>query len=326
MLRVVYAGSPDVSAVPLERLAEAAQKHGTFQIAGVLTNPPAPQGRGRTLVPTPVALSAETLSGRYGGRIPVLTPERLGSAAREAVAELKADLLVCFAYGRIFGPKFMALFPLGGINLHPSLLPEYRGCAPVPAAILAMERRTGVSVQKIAQKMDSGDIISQVELPLDGRETAGTLLARAAETGAEQLVQAVLKAAETGRLPDGFPQDEARASYSSMLRKEDGLIDWSMSARQIDAQIRAFSPWPGAFTVANAMTLKLHEARADASPAGKDAGPGTVLGTDKAKGILVQTGDGVLCVRRLQWQAKKAVGWSEFINGSRNFLGTVLGK
>lgn len=329
MIRILYAGSPEAAAIPLLHLARAAA-HGTeFVLVGVLTNPPSAQGRSKTLIPTPVAQAARQLESELGASIPVLTPEKLDAAARDAVVALKPDLLVCFAYGRIFGPRFLSLFPMGGVNLHPSLLPLYRGCAPIPAAILDRQSQTGVTLQKIALEMDSGNILSQVVLPLDGTETADSLLLKAAEIGSRQLEELVTAAVKAGALPEGVPQEGEKATYCQMLRKEEGCICWSDSAAAIDAKVRAFTPWPGAFTCAQGSTLKIHrtavytgrlppQIRSDypAPPA-----PGTVLGVDKSAGILVQTGDGILCITNLQWQAKKAMNWKDFMNGSGSLVG-----
>lgn len=331
MLNILYAGSPDVSVIPLRKLLEASASGAPFRIAGVLTNPPAVRGRGHTLVPTPVAEAVAEAAGSYSLDIPVLSPEKLDGTAREAVTRLNPDVLVCFAYGKIFGPKFMSLFPLGGINLHPSLLPRYRGCAPVPAAILDMQPETGVSIQKIAQEMDSGNILAQTVIPLDGTETAGGLLECAAGIGGDLLVRLLAEASVDGTFSDGMPQNGENATYSRMLRKEDGCICWNRSAREIDAQIRAFTPWPGAFTCVDGTQLKILTASVYAGSLPENCErdspkPGTVLGVDKRAGILIQTGDGILCVAQLQWQAKKAVDWKSFINGSRNFIGVCCTK
>lgn len=329
MLRILYAGSPEAAAIPLMHLGKAETQGKGFTIVGVLTNPPSAQGRSKALIPTPVAQAAQKLEAELGRSIPVLTPEKLDATARDAVAELQPDLLVCFAYGKIFGPKFLSLFPMGGINLHPSLLPLYRGCAPIPAAILDRQPETGVTVQKIALEMDSGNILSQVTLPLSGTETADSLLLQAAEIGGKQLEEVILQAAEIGALPEGLPQDGSKATYCQMMKKEEGCICWNDSAAAIDAKIRAFTPWPGAFTCAQGTTLKIHQAKVyqQEVPAHIQAAypetpaPGTVLGMDKAQGILVQTGDGILCVTNLQWQAKKAMSWKDFMNGSPSFAG-----
>ncbi|WP_428770085.1 methionyl-tRNA formyltransferase [Treponema sp. HNW] len=325
MLKIVYAGSPDISAVLLKGLIDLNRVH----IAAVLTNAPAPAGRSKTPLPTPVAALA------YEKGLEVLEPEKLDASVRQRIAELKPDLLVCFAYGKIFGPKFLALFPKGGINLHPSLLPKYRGCAPVPAAILAGETKTGISVQRLALEMDCGDILAQKEIPLTGTETAAEVLSNAAVL-AIPLVAEVIGQIEENR-EKAVVQDSSKACYCKSLVKTDALIDWTRSAEQICAQVRALQPWPGTYTCANGSKLYIHSASVytgNLESAGgkqrvvfctddKPRMPGRVIGTDKDCGILIQTGDGVLAVQVLQRETKKAVHWKDFFNGCRNFGGTL---
>lgn len=328
MLKIVYAGSPDISAVLLRGLIDSA----AVNIAAVLTNAPAPAGRSKTPRPTPVA----DLARERGIR--VLEPEKLNASMRECIAELKPDLLVCFAYGKIFGPKFLALFPKGGINLHPSLLPKYRGCSPVPAAILAGETKTGISVQRLALETDCGDILAQKEIPLAGTETSADVLSKAAVL-AIPLVTEVIGQIEKG-CEKPVVQDSSKACYCKILVKTDAVIDWTRSAEQICAQVRALQPWPGTYTCANGFKLYIHKACVyndlPENAAGKQGVvlcnddklrvPGTVIGTDKDCGILIQTGNGVLAVQVLQRETKKAVHWKDFFNGCRNFSGTLCTK
>lgn len=313
-MRILYAGSPDCAAEVLRELSRLLEGTGN-EISAVLTNPPSTKGRHHDLIPTPTGLVAEELG------IPVITPEKLNAEAREQVSAYAPDLLVCFAYGRIFGPKFMALFPKGGINYHPSLLPLYRGCAPVPAAIWNREAETGFTVQKVAQEMDSGDILMQQKYTMNGTETADSLLHTAAEAGAPMLKDVILRI-QAGTA-EGIPQDSSKATYCSMMSKEDGEINWNDSATAIDAVIRACTPWPGAWTTVNGTVLKILEASIYKGQQTFDCSPGTAAGTDKAQGILFQTGDGILAVKTLQWQAKKAMPFKDFLNGSRNFPGSV---
>lgn len=344
MARIVYAGSPDVSVLPLKELFQS-QEH---TVAAVLTNPPTARGRSGALVPTAVEQAAHDFNRDFGterGETVILTPEKLDASVRSQIETLHPDILVCFAYGKIFGPKFMALFPMGGINIHPSLLPEYRGCAPVPAALLDRRSQTGVTVQRISQQMDCGDILAQQVIPLDGTETADSLLEHAAGIGSV-LVLDVLEKLEKGEARV-VCQDDNGASYCRMIKKEDGLIDWTQSASVIDAKIRAFKPWPGTFTSLNGVKLYIHEARvyegtapeysavqgaadqsaragaADHAPHISTLPPGAILGCDKKNGILFQTGDGILCVTNLQLQAKKALNWKDFMNGNRNIAGCI---
>lgn len=321
MIRILFAGSPEAARKTLEILTNAqTQSKAGFEIAGVLSNPPTAKGRHKALVPTPVAQYAEACG------LPVLTPEHLDAAARDAVRPLKADLLVCFAYGHIFGPKFLELFPLGGINLHPSLLPKYRGCTPVPAAILNRDKETAVTIQTLGLKMDEGDILAQTLVELKGSETAESLLNYSAEEGAKLILEVIEKCSSSGSLPQGKPQT-GEASYTNIITKQDGRINWSDSAEQIEAKIRAYYPEPGCWCMEKETSLRILEARIYNGAAGTEAAaskPGTVLEFSKSDGILIKTGQGILAVRALQRQGKNAMDYKSFMNGARNFIGTVL--
>jgi methionyl-tRNA formyltransferase len=318
-LRVLFAGSPGIAAAALETLVRM-EASGRVELAGLLTNPDSSRGRSGRREPTETAAAAMALEkGRSRGSIPVLKPERLDARAREAVSALNPDLLVSFAYGRIFGPRFLEIFPQGGLNIHPSLLPRYRGPAPIQAAILNRDRETGITIQRLALEMDAGDILAREAFPLTLRETAASLSETAALKGA-----ALLEKLLSGELPPGRPQ-EGVPVYCSLMAKEDGLIDWGRSALDIDAQIRAFNPWPLCFTRRGETPLYILEALALEDAGDSSSPPGTVLGTDKARGILVQTGRGVLAVSRLQLPAKKALDWKSFLNGVRDFGASPLG-
>ena len=315
MIKVLFAGSPDAARITLERLFEAQSACG-FEIAGVLSNPPSAKGRHKDLIPTPVA----ALAAEKG--IPVFTPEHLDGEVRQAISPLGADLLVSFAYGHIFGPKFLALFPLGGINLHPSLLPKYRGCTPVPAAILNRDKETAVTVQTLSLKMDEGDILAQTHVDLNGTETTESLLNYSAEEGARLICEIIKQTAAGGKLPAGTPQN-GEPSYTGIITKDDARINWSQAAQVIEAKIRAYYPEPGCWCMENGAPLKIleakkHDGQTSNEPVGK------VLDFSKADGILVQTGEGLLAVRKLQRQGKNAMDYKSFMNGARNFLGTVL--
>ena len=184
MLKVLYAGSPEASAKTLALLLnESLNEKSNYKIVGVLTNPPSAQGRHKELVPTDVAKCALAWNEAHNENISIFTPEHLDSACREEIAKVSPDIFVCFAYGHIFGPKFLSSFKLGGINLHPSLLPKYRGCTPVNAAILNCDKETGFSIQKIVLATDEGDILEQKKITLTGTETAESLLNYFAEEG-----------------------------------------------------------------------------------------------------------------------------------------------
>ncbi len=314
MIRILFAGSPEAAKKTLEILNGAKSEIG-FEIAGVLSNPPTAKGRHKDLIPTPVAAFAESQG------IPVLTPAHLDGEARDAVRPLKADLLVCFAYGHIFGPKFLELFPFGGINLHPSLLPKYRGCTPVPAAILNRDKQTAVTIQTLGLKMDEGDILVQTVVELNGTETGESLLNYSAEEGAKLILAVIKKCNSEGKLPEGRPQS-GEASYTGIITKEDGRINWNESAEVIEAKIRAYYPEPGCWCVENDLPLRILEASVFSGTFEGTAG--TVLEFSKRDGILIKTGDGILAVKKLQRQGKNAMDYKSFMNGARNFIGTVL--
>lgn len=310
-MRILFAGSPGIAVPSLEAIAALGD------LVGVLTNPPSPKGRGLAVTPTPVASAALSLG------IPVLAPGRLGPAERGLVAALNPDILAVFAYGKIFGPKFMALFPKGGINAHPSLLPRWRGPAPIPYAILHRESVTGVCIQRVAPELDSGDVLAREEIPLTGDETAESLSALAASTGARLFVRA-LREIESGAAV-GEPQDASLATWSAAIAKDDGLIDWTADALGIDARSRAFQPWPGVYTDFAGQRLAILALRAWPD---EDAGldPGTVISVDKSRGIMVQTGRGLVALERLQVHGKKAMVYKDFANGARGLVGSRLGS
>jgi len=328
-MRILFAGTPEIAVPSLE----AAAAH--FDTAAVLTNPDRMKGRGRRVISPPVKTEAERLG------IPVLQFTSLKREAREAVAAVQPDLLVVFAYGHIFGPKFLSLFPFGGINVHPSLLPKYRGPSPIPAALLAGDELSGVSIQKLALEMDTGDILMQHPMKISSRDTAETVSTAASRLAAEMLVDVIFKI-ENGTAKS-VPQDSSRASYCGKIAKDDGRIDWIRdTAVQADRKIRAYYPWPKAFTFYNGKRLMITDAVpvaaenlkiADHSLPGKsgDTGargnpaPGTITGADRENdGLQIICRDGALAVRRMQLEGRKETDWKSFLNGHAQCIGTRL--
>jgi methionyl-tRNA formyltransferase len=326
IMKILFAGTPAIAVPALRAISEMELEGAGVTLAGVVTNPDRPRRHGQA-EPTDVSAAAYMLDATRKERalppIPQLKPEKLDAGAREDVSALAPELLVSFAYGRIFGPRFLALFPLGGINIHPSLLPKYRGASPIPAAILNREKETGICIQKLAAEMDSGDIFASVKIELSGRETTASLSETAGEKAALLLRELLLDFGP--RAATAKPQT-GEAVYCLQIKKEAGLIDWGKSAAEIEAQIRAFTPWPLSFTRRGKDTLVILEAEiADLQAETKtNVPPGTVLG-NYSRGILIQTGDGILAVKRLQWQTKRALDWKAFCNGERGFVGTKLG-
>jgi len=325
-MRILFAGSPAIAVPALKSLAAMTanselgnNNKDNFIFAGLLTNPDSPRGRSGSPEPTECAAAAQ----QFFSSPVILKPERLASAARILTAELKPDILVSFAYGKIFGPKFLSLFPQGGINIHPSLLPKYRGPTPIPAVIMNRETETGITIQRLAIKMDSGEILLQERVHMHGRETTASLSEIMAQKAAE-LLPIALRSIAAGTI-QARAQDHHKATYCSLIEKEDGLINWGRSVLEIDAGIRAYDPWPLSWTTHGELRLFILKAEPFVTE-GPGKKPGEVLGKDKDKGILIQTGWGILAVRQLQYQGKKAMEWKDFLNGARNFLGAKLGQ
>ncbi|MDC7232274.1 MAG: methionyl-tRNA formyltransferase [Spirochaetales bacterium] len=309
-MRVLFAGTPDIAVPSLRALA------GKHEVVGVLTNPDSRQGRGKKVHHSPVKEAALELG------LNVLQPVKLNGEFRDIVKDLNPDILVCFAYSKIFGPLFMSLFPRGGINLHPSKLPDLRGASPLNSIILRGDRETAITVQTLAQEMDSGDILLQKPLVIDDRETTHSLAERVANEGGSCLLE-VLDGLESGRITP-VPQDHSKATFCSLIGKNDGLVDWKKPAVELDRVVRAYSPWPHGFTFWKGQRLNILEACPYDGGTQTDT-PGQVTGLDKKEGILIQTGDGILAVSRLQLQSKKALDFKSFLNGSKDFINSVLG-
>ena len=315
-MKILFAGTPEIAVPSLRALAD-----GKFPVTAVLTAPDAPSGRKRVLTPPPV----KTLANQLG--IPVLQPVRLDGAAREAVASTDPELLVVMAYGKIFGPRFLDLFPRGGVNVHPSLLPRHRGPSPIPAAILAGDTVTGITIQQLALEVDAGDILAQREIPLAPDATTPSLEREMADLGAALLVDVVSRIAD-GR-ERAYSQNPEQATWCRLLRKEDGLITWNEKAVEIERMIRAYMPWPGVRcgwnnTVLHLLHASVVSADVETDPVVSGKSPGTVLGVDNRAGILVKTVDGVLAVSRLKLQARKEMDFRSFLNGNSSIIGSVL--
>ncbi len=313
-MRVLFAATPELGLEPLDRLAR------THTVCAVLTAQERPSGRGRITRPSPVKLKALELG------LLVLQPEKIDLEFRERVASLSPELLVVVAYGKIFRKSFIELFPRGGVNLHPSLLPKYRGPSPIQACILAGDGEFGVTVQRLAKEVDAGAILAQETMPLAGNETALDLLRKASSIGTRLLERTVAEI-ETG-LVIGIPQKHEEASYCSLVRKEDGRIRWDSEAAVIERMVRAYQPWPRAFTTFKGQNLYLLKAGAgppDQQVAKCLSDPGVVTGVSEHFGLTVSTGRGVLYIETLQLQSKKATDWRSFYNGHRDILGYRLG-
>ncbi len=297
-------GTPSFAVPAVDALARAGH-----QIAAVVAQPDRPAGRGQALrEPATKAWARER-------RVPVLQPEKVrdGRLAAE-LAALHPDALVVAAYGRILGKDLLSLAPWGAINVHASLLPKYRGAAPIQWAVANGERETGVTIMQMDEGLDAGDVLLQRTLAIAVEDTAETLSPRLAELGGEALVLALALLAKGGIVP--VRQDAAQASLAPILGREDGRIDWSLRAERIADRLRGFSPWPGAWTTLDGRTVKLLAASAEAAP-GADARPGSARKAP-GRGLAVACGSGTsLLVSRLQPEGKGPQDGLAFLNGLR---------
>jgi methionyl-tRNA formyltransferase len=310
-MRVLFAGTPGI-AVP--SLRETARAH---EVCAVLTAADQPAGRGRAREASEVKKAAHELGVR------VIEADRLDARVSGAIRELAPELLVVVAFGRIFRQSFLDLFPRGGVNVHPSLLPRHRGPSPIAAAILAGDRETGVTVQRIALEVDAGDVYARRTVVLDGTETTGSLTAVLAEVGAGLLAE-VLASIERGTAAPVAQSGEP--TRCRLIEKEDGRVDWADAAAVIERKVRAYDPWPRAFTSWEGRPLLLLHTRLPAGTVvpGSGAAPGTVLGPS-GDGLAVQAGDGPLAITRLQPAFGRPMDWRAFLNGHPGIAGARLG-
>ncbi len=309
MARVVFMGTPEF-AVPTLQVLISGQ-----EVVGVVTQPDRPAGRGQKLAPSPVKEAA------LAHGLPVLQPRSL--RAPEAVAELAAlqpDVIVVAAFGQILRADVLSLAPHGCLNVHASLLPRWRGAAPIPAAILAGDDVTGITVMQMDEGLDTGPILAQAETSIRPDDTTESLTVHLAELGAELLAE-TLPGWLAGAV-DPRPQDDARATHCATLRKEDGRIDWRTPAGVIDRQVRAFHPWPGAYTFWEGTRLRVLRATPLPEVPG-GAAPGQVLSLDA--GLLVAAGAGTVRLDQVQPAGKRPMSGEAFGRGQRGLVGGRLG-
>jgi methionyl-tRNA formyltransferase len=298
-VRIVFAGTPEFSVPALDALQGAG-----FRIVAVYTQPDRPAGRGRTLKPAPVKRRAMALG------LPVEQPASLRVAESvDRLAEYRADLMVVVAYGLILPQKVLDTPRLGCLNIHASLLPRWRGAAPIQRAILAGDEETGITIMKMDEGLDTGPVLLRRPLSIGQEETAGHLHDRLARLGAEAIVSAIHEWTSGQIEPD--PQPEQGVTYAAKIQKAEARIDWQSSAEEIGRHVRAFNPWPVAETSWDGRQLRIWEARALTGQA--DRAPGTVVEAAAGR-IVVATPDGLLQLLRLQLPGKRPVSASELLN------------
>lgn len=311
-MRIVFMGTPDFAVPSLKALGSAGH-----EICGVFTQPDKPKNRGMKLQQSPVKECALAMG------LPVYQPAKMRDGEALAILqELKPDLIAVAAYGKILPVDILELPRLGCVNVHSSLLPKYRGAAPINWAILNGEDETGVTIMYMAEGMDTGDILAQAKTPIDINENAAQLFDRLAVMGADLLAETV-KELDVGTAK-AVPQDEALSSHAPMLSREQSPMDWGKTARQLHDQVRGLYPWPAATAVLDGIRCKILRTALCAETTNK--APGTVLLADK-KGLRVACGDGgVLDILELQPDGKKAMAAPAFLLGHPIPVGTMLTK
>ena len=305
-------GTPEFAVPSLQVLLS-----GPDPVVGVFTQPDQPSGRGMAFHAPPVKVLAEA------HHVPVFQPAKLRvPGVLEQLQAWQPDLIVVAAYGRILPTTILTLPPLGCINVHASLLPKYRGAGPIQWAIANGETETGITIMQISEQMDAGDILLQKALPIDANDTGGSLHDKLARLGAEALQEAI-RFLKAGRLT-ARQQNENEVTSAPLIQKDDGRVDWNLAAAVIERRVRAFNPWPSAYTTLNGKLLKVFAAQVDHSLRSSQAAPGTIIEVTPVS-VSVVTGNGVLTLLEVQLAGKKRLSAEEFLRGYHLQPGMMLG-
>jgi len=304
-LRIIFAGTPDFAARHLVALLSSGH-----QVVGVFTQPDRPAGRGKKLMPSPVKVLAE----EHG--LPVFQPASLRPQEnQQLVADLNADVMVVVAYGLILPKAVLNMPRLGCINVHGSLLPRWRGAAPIQRSLWAGDTDTGVTIMQMDVGLDTGDMLYKLSCPITADDTSATLYDKLAELGPKGLIDTLQQLAENRAQPE--VQDEALATYAEKLSKEEARLDWTLSAAQLERCIRAFNPWPMSWLEIDGQPVKVWQASVIAAQA--NAAPGTIIEASK-QGIQVATVEGILNLESLQPAGKKAMSAQDLLNSRREWF------
>ncbi|MGY2797618.1 methionyl-tRNA formyltransferase [Ewingella americana] len=310
-MRIIFAGTPDFAARHLDALLTS-----EHEVVGAFTQPDRPAGRGNKLTPSPV----KTLALEHG--IPVFQPKSLRPAeSQQLVAELNADVMVVVAYGLILPQAVLEMPKLGCINVHGSLLPRWRGAAPIQRSLWAGDSQTGITIMQMDVGLDTGNMLHKIECDIEPQDTSATLYNKLAELGPTGMLATLQQLAEGTARPE--VQDEALVTYAEKLSKEEARLDWSLSAKQLERCIRAFNPWPMSYFVIDEQPVKVWQA--EVLDQQTSAQPGTIIAAGKA-GIQVATSDGILNILQLQPAGKKAMSVQDILNSRREWFieGNIL--
>lgn len=307
-MKIIFMGTPDFAVGTLRSLAEAGH-----EITLVVSQPDKPKGRGHAMVPTPVKAVAEELG------IPVFQPVKIREA-KDVLEKTEADVCVVAAFGQIIPASILHMKKYGCINVHASLLPKYRGAAPIQWAVIDGEKESGVTIMQMDEGLDTGDMLAKAIVPLDEKETGGSLFDKLSEAGGRLCVETLVKLEKGEITPE--KQGESPTAYASMLDKKMGNIDWNKSAVVIERLVRGLNPWPSAYTHLDGKTLKIWAC--DVLPQSASKGEsGEILEVTK-DAIHVQTGDGILVLREIQLAGKARMDAGAFLRGYKVVPGTVL--
>lgn len=308
-MRVVFMGTPDFAVPALRCLHQS--RH---EVVLVVTQPDRPKGRGRKLTPPPVKTAATKM------RYDAIQPESISETPfADQISQVRPDLIAVVAFGFILKPRVLEIPRFGAVNIHASLLPKYRGPAPIQWAIINNESETGVTAIQMDEKMDTGDILLSDRIDIGPDDTAATLHDRLSELGGDLLIRVVDQIAN--RTVVSIPQDHSKATYCRLLKKPDGRIDWNLPAEQIEAFIRGMNPWPGAYTFFEDRRLKVF--KAEVTSLRTEVAPGSVIRSFSGE-VRVATGDGVLSILEIQAGSGKRLCTQEFVLGNPFPVGTVL--
>lgn len=313
-MRIVFMGTPEFSVPPLEYLIRS-----EYQVVGVYTQPDKPIGRGRALEQSPVKKVALAQGLEVFQPVRLRVPEEV-----QRLAALKPDLILVSAFGQILPQSVLDIPPFGCLNIHPSLLPKYRGATPIPSAILGGDSETGVTIMLMDVGMDTGSIISQIIVGIEPQDTTESLTVRLAQAGVRLLGEALPLWFDRSLKPQ--PQDDSVATYTKPITKEDGVINWQMSAEEISRRVRAFYPWPGSYTWWQGKLLKILEAVTIHKDRNLQPGKVVALSLGQPAVVGVGTGDCILGLLRIQLEGKRALTAAEFLSGQRTFVGSTLGS
>ncbi|WP_114196094.1 methionyl-tRNA formyltransferase [Edaphovirga cremea] len=308
-LRIIFAGTPDFAARHLDALLSS-----EHQVIGVFTQPDRPAGRGNKLTPSPVKMLAE----QHG--IPVFQPKSLRpEESQRLVADLNADIMVVVAYGLILPKAVLDMPKLGCINVHGSLLPRWRGAAPIQRALWAGDTETGVTIMQMDVGLDTGDMLHKVSCEISPEDTSASLYDALAQLGPQGLLETLTQLAEGIAIPE--VQDESLVTYAEKLSKEEARLDWRLSAGQLERCIRAFNPWPVSYFMVEDQPVKVW--KSEVAQNVSSVPPGTIVSADK-QGIKVATADGVLNITQLQPAGKKMMSSQDLLNSRKEWF--VVGK